>query len=81
MICVEHISKSYGQVQALRDVSLTVNRGELYGLIKILPIDEQVFLLYFFPCPLLSVLSYKHKQHHVFQSTFSKQELKNPAYP
>lgn len=33
MICVEHISKSYGQVQALRDVSLTVNRGELYGLI------------------------------------------------
>ena len=30
---VEHISKSYGAVQALNDVSFAVNRGEVFGLI------------------------------------------------
>ena len=35
MACIEvnHISKSYGSVQALDDVSLEVNRGEVFGLI------------------------------------------------
>ena len=30
---VEHISKSYGAVQALNDVSFAVERGEVFGLI------------------------------------------------
>ena len=30
---VEHISKSYGEVAALRDVSFDVKAGELFGLI------------------------------------------------
>ena len=30
---VDHISKSYGAVQALNDVSFAVNRGEVFGLI------------------------------------------------
>lgn len=33
MINVQHISKSYQGVQALKDVSFEVNRGELFGLI------------------------------------------------
>ena len=33
MIVVENISKSFGKVQALDHVSLTVNRGEVFGLI------------------------------------------------
>ena len=32
-IVVQHISKSYGKVNALRDVSFTVEPGELFGLI------------------------------------------------
>ncbi len=32
-IVVHNISKSYGKVQALRDVSFTVEPGELFGLI------------------------------------------------
>ncbi|WP_423738014.1 ABC transporter ATP-binding protein [Chitinophaga caseinilytica] len=32
-IVVQHISKSYGKVSALRDVSFTVEPGELFGLI------------------------------------------------
>lgn len=32
-IVVNHISKSYGNVQALRDISFTVEPGELFGLI------------------------------------------------
>ena len=30
---IDNISKSYGQARALRDVSLTVNQGEIFGLI------------------------------------------------
>ena len=30
---VEHISKKYGEVEALRDISLSVNEGEIFGLI------------------------------------------------
>jgi len=30
---VNHISKSYGKVQALKDVSFSVDRGEIFGLI------------------------------------------------
>ena len=30
---IDSISKSYGQARALRDVSLTVNQGEIFGLI------------------------------------------------
>ena len=30
---VSHISKSYGKVQALSDVSFTVGKGEVFGLI------------------------------------------------
>src|SRR3712207_3050003 len=30
---VNHISKSYGKVQALHDVSFTVGKGEIFGLI------------------------------------------------
>ena len=33
MIDVQHISKSYGKVQALSDVSFSVGRGEVFGLI------------------------------------------------
>lgn len=33
LLCAEHISKSFGGVQALKDVSLTLNQGEIYGLI------------------------------------------------
>lgn len=33
MITVSHISKSYGKVKALDDVSLSVGRGEVFGLI------------------------------------------------
>ncbi|MBR6284376.1 MAG: ATP-binding cassette domain-containing protein, partial [Muribaculaceae bacterium] len=30
---VNHVSKSYGKVQALNDVSFTVAQGEVFGLI------------------------------------------------
>jgi len=33
MISVRSISKSYGNVKALRDISLSVNKGEIFGLI------------------------------------------------
>ncbi len=33
MITVDHISKRYGPVEALKDVSISVPRGELFGLI------------------------------------------------
>ena len=33
LLRAEHISKSFGGVQALKDVSLTLNAGEIYGLI------------------------------------------------
>lgn len=33
LVKVSHISKRYGQVEALRDVSFEVGRGELFGLI------------------------------------------------
>ena len=33
LVEVRHISKQYGQVQALHDVSFQVGRGELFGLI------------------------------------------------
>ncbi len=33
MITVDHISKKYGDVQALKDISFEVPRGELFGLI------------------------------------------------
>ena len=33
LIKVSHVSKSYGKVQALRDVSFSVKQGELFGLI------------------------------------------------
>ncbi len=32
-IILDHVSKSYGSVKALRDVSLSVNKGEIFGLI------------------------------------------------
>ena len=33
LVRMDHVSKSYGRVQALRDVSLTVNKGEIVGLL------------------------------------------------
>jgi ABC-type multidrug transport system ATPase subunit len=33
MISIQNISKSYKEVEALKDISLEVNRGELFGLI------------------------------------------------
>lgn len=33
MINIQHISKSYGEIQAVRDISLEVQKGELFGLI------------------------------------------------
>ncbi len=33
LIEVSHVNKSYGKVQALRDVSFSVKQGELFGLI------------------------------------------------
>ena len=33
MIAIENISKAYGETEAVRDVSLTVGAGELFGLI------------------------------------------------
>lgn len=32
-INIQHISKSYGNIQAVRDISLVVQKGELFGLI------------------------------------------------
>lgn len=32
-VVVEHISKRYGKVEALRDVSFSVDKGEIFGLI------------------------------------------------
>lgn len=32
-VAIEHLTKSYGKVEALKDVSLSVDRGELFGLI------------------------------------------------
>lgn len=33
ILIAEHLHKSYGQIQAVRDVSLTVARGEVFGLL------------------------------------------------
>jgi ABC-2 type transport system ATP-binding protein len=33
MIKIQHVSKSYKEVQALKDISFEVNKGELFGLI------------------------------------------------
>lgn len=33
MISVQHISKSYKEIQAVSDISLEINKGELFGLI------------------------------------------------
>lgn len=33
VVVVEHISKHYGKVEALRDVSFSVDKGEIFGLI------------------------------------------------
>ena len=33
MISLSHINKSYGEHSVLRDVSLTVRQGEIYGLV------------------------------------------------
>ena len=33
MISIQHISKSYKEVQAVTDISLEVQKGELFGLI------------------------------------------------
>ena len=33
MISLHHINKSYGSHQVLNNVDLTINRGEIYGLI------------------------------------------------
>jgi ABC-2 type transport system ATP-binding protein len=33
MICVDHIRQQFGRVMALRDVSFTIDRGEMVGLI------------------------------------------------
>ena len=33
MISIQNINKSYGDVQAVRDISLEVQKGELFGLI------------------------------------------------
>lgn len=33
MISAEHITKSFGDFTVLSDVSLTVKKGEIYGLI------------------------------------------------
>ena len=33
LVRMEHITKFYGSVQALEDVTLTVNRGEIVGLL------------------------------------------------
>ncbi|MCF6357883.1 MAG: ATP-binding cassette domain-containing protein, partial [Draconibacterium sp.] len=33
MITINNISKSYNKTEALKDISLNVNRGELFGLI------------------------------------------------
>lgn len=30
---LSHVSKSYGDIGALKDVSFTVNKGEIFGLI------------------------------------------------
>ena len=33
MIVLDHVSKRYGTIQAISDLSLTVDRGEMFGLI------------------------------------------------
>ena len=30
---VEHLTKAYGEIEAVRDVSFTVGRGEVFGLL------------------------------------------------
>lgn len=34
VINVSNVSKSYGSVQALKQVNLTVNQGDIYGFIN-----------------------------------------------
>ena len=33
IVTIEHVSKNYGKVEALKDVSFSVKRGEIFGLI------------------------------------------------
>jgi ABC-2 type transport system ATP-binding protein len=33
LLCVEHVSKAYGKHKVLRDISLTLKQGEIFGLI------------------------------------------------
>jgi len=33
MISIQNINKSYGEIQAVRDISLEVQKGELFGMI------------------------------------------------
>ena len=35
MIQVEHISKQFGKIEALKDVSFTLNDGEITGLLGV----------------------------------------------
>ena len=33
MICVEHLSKSFGKLEVLRDISLNISDGEIVAII------------------------------------------------
>ena len=38
-IHINHITKRYGDVEALRDLSLEIGSGELFGLIAVPPLS------------------------------------------
>ena len=41
-IHINHITKRYGDVEALRDLSLEIGSGELFGLIGPVPYPDHV---------------------------------------
>ena len=55
MIEIQNLSKSYrtasGQVEALKDVSITIGSGDIYGIIGMSGAGKSTCLLYTSPSP------------------------------
>lgn len=41
VIRLEHVVKHYGSHKVLKDVNLTIDRGEIYGIVKMEPERQQ----------------------------------------